>query len=685
MNAAPKLAFGAIAVAVLLVAIVVRSRVLTLQRAPGARERQWPPRRFSGDRGGQPAGKVDLEIAEDRKSVEATITFDDPRRRVGRDARVVIASQNLLGQKRLELTSGTTTDPAPDGYVVPGDRVQAATDLDQVLDVLDASTRARLTVLINEAGRAVSGREEDLSTLLQQLPPTFADIDELLDELVADNRVLATTVRRADRVLASFTPQRKALADALGSVAGLATTVNARRPELRSTLAKAPGTLRTVRAFLGDLEQTTAPLGQAARDVATVAPELESTLDEVRPFTTAAEPALDEAQRIAPQLTALGVRATPVLRRLTPTLDALDQFATSLAPVSQMLRKSTANLFGIVDNWTHAIQGRDNLSHVFRGNANYSTAGITAFLDRLAQAAAPQAAQAQDGRDHSTVAPRPRYAGSTCPAARSPFRRSRCRRRAQEALDGIGRSCADSTAARPLLRRQRPPPIAVKPGRSSSRGRSADEAHHLHASATPRRAPRAGASSCASGESRCSAQSVVWTAVTSYSGVPLRDYDHYVVEVPATGNLIAHDQVRIGGVRVGQVEKTAITPDGKARLALQLERGTRLPADTQVVLRANGLLGARYVQLVPGASSRLLRSGKRAQGRARFAHLRRAGDVGGARPSDPRRAREDDRRCRPGAARQRRRPERRHPRRRNAGRPAARGHPQRARNRPARW
>ena len=100
-----------------------------------------------------------------------------------------------------------------------------------------------------------------------------------------------------------------------------------------------------------------------------------------------------------------------------------------------------------------------------------------------------------------------------------------------------------------------------------------------------------------------------WLAVSAYNGVPGRSYSTVYVEVPQIGNLLQHDQVRIAGVRVGQVQSRSITPDGRTRLALQLEPGVAVPADSTVAIRASGLLGARYVQLVPGSSARMLHSG----------------------------------------------------------------------------
>lgn len=109
---------------------------------------------------------------------------------------------------------------------------------------------------------------------------------------------------------------------------------------------------------------------------------------------------------------------------------------------------------------------------------------------------------------------------------------------------------------------------------------------------------------------------VLYVGLTSYSGVPGRSYMTLYADVPAVGNLIGHDPVRIAGVRVGQVQHLGIGPTGRARVQLQLDSGVDIPADTDIKIRANGLLGARYVQLIPGLSRTLLRSGASLPGAA---------------------------------------------------------------------
>lgn len=104
-------------------------------------------------------------------------------------------------------------------------------------------------------------------------------------------------------------------------------------------------------------------------------------------------------------------------------------------------------------------------------------------------------------------------------------------------------------------------------------------------------------------------------ALKAYDGVPFKGYKELYIEVPEVGNLRDHDQVRIAGRRIGQVQKLSITREGMARAQLQIEPSTEdLPKDTKVSIRAAGLLGARYVEFTPGSSEEKLEDGDTVRG-----------------------------------------------------------------------
>ncbi len=70
--------------------------------------------------------------------------------------------------------------------------------------------------------------------------------------------------------------------------------------------------------------------------------------------------------------------------------------------------------------------------------------------------------------------------------------------------------------------------------------------------------------------------------------------------------------VRIAGVRVGSVTDTRIDPGTfSAELTMKVDSNLRLPEDTSAEVTSEGLLGGRYVSLVPGGSDKVLADGGR--------------------------------------------------------------------------
>jgi phospholipid/cholesterol/gamma-HCH transport system substrate-binding protein len=319
---------------------------------------------------GQDVGTISLGVQNDH--VVVTMKVDRKYGPIGRNATASIASVNLLGQKRIQLTKGSSSEPAPNNYVLPASRVSVSPDLDQVLDVLTPDVRARLSILINEAGQMVTGREADLSQVFEQLPPDLVTGQKLLSAIADNNHTLGDLVQTSDGFVTELANQHTALVHAINVVGQTASTLTSRRQQLSATLANAPGTLNVLDGFLKKLQATTVPLGPAAKDISATAPELQDTLKQVEPFRAAADPVLTQATSDAPELTKLAIGATPTLQRATPVVQSLATFSDALQPISDTLDKSVDNLLATLENWARAIQFRDGLSHVFRGEAAVS-------------------------------------------------------------------------------------------------------------------------------------------------------------------------------------------------------------------------------------------------------------------------------------------------------------------------
>jgi virulence factor Mce-like protein len=99
------------------------------------------------------------------------------------------------------------------------------------------------------------------------------------------------------------------------------------------------------------------------------------------------------------------------------------------------------------------------------------------------------------------------------------------------------------------------------------------------------------------------------------SGLPFQSSYQVFVDVPNADRLNRYADVRIGGIRVGQVQSLGAVPgEGSrkpfSRLELSLSPSVgRLPDDSRVQIRSASVLGATYVDLTPGHSSRKLAAG----------------------------------------------------------------------------
>jgi virulence factor Mce-like protein len=108
----------------------------------------------------------------------------------------------------------------------------------------------------------------------------------------------------------------------------------------------------------------------------------------------------------------------------------------------------------------------------------------------------------------------------------------------------------------------------------------------------------------------------VFLAYNANHGLPFVPTYKLSAEVPNAANLVAGNDVRIAGVRIGTV--TSIDPvqgengDTHARLNLTLDKSLEpLPRDTTVTVRNQSTIGLKYLQINRGQSAQGFQSGAR--------------------------------------------------------------------------
>src|SRR5258706_11823469 len=95
----------------------------------------------------------------------------------------------------------------------------------------------------------------------------------------------------------------------------------------------------------------------------------------------------------------------------------------------------------------------------------------------------------------------------------------------------------------------------------------------------------------------------------AYEGSQMRVEDGYTITGKfgnASGISLGSD-VRIGGIKIGVVSNLAL--DNKtyeAIVSMQIRKGTEIPKDSSAAIVGNGLLGEKYIQIIPGSEDAML-------------------------------------------------------------------------------
>jgi phospholipid/cholesterol/gamma-HCH transport system substrate-binding protein len=101
--------------------------------------------------------------------------------------------------------------------------------------------------------------------------------------------------------------------------------------------------------------------------------------------------------------------------------------------------------------------------------------------------------------------------------------------------------------------------------------------------------------------------------VFAYSHADLKQVQGNTVSAQfvSVGGLEKGSDVRINGIKIGTVANLAIDPQSfNAVVTMTIRPDIKLPADTVASVSTEGLLGGKFVRLVPGRSKEVLADGQ---------------------------------------------------------------------------
>ena len=454
--------------------------------------------------------------------------------------------------------------------------------------------------------------------MISRANPALRETDRVLAILARQNQVLANLARDSDAALAPLAREKKAVSDFIVQANRTGEATAERRADIERGIERLPRFLRELRPLMADLGGFAGQATPVARDLNESGTDVSRLIQALGPFSTASTPSLTslgDAAGDRPPGADPHPAADPGPRRRSPSEGRplskdLDKPHASLDKTGGIERLMDFLFFSMT-----SINGFDGVGHYLRAALGVNlctpyapTPAPGCNANFTATRAIGAAASAQAGHQ------RPRSPSSRGrPATAS---RAACLPRARCSAASSGTSAG--VEGRPRATRADPRGRAGS-GSPAFRVRRADA--RLPAGETASEPGARESSGLAASPVLVGAVTLLVSIVAVFlsynanSGLPFVPTYDLRVQLPNAANLVRGNEVRIGGARVGVIDKIDAVPHGDevnaivdAKLDKDLEP---LPVDSTFIVRPRSALGLKYVELTPGIDKRASRPAPR--------------------------------------------------------------------------
>ncbi|HWU22902.1 MAG TPA: MlaD family protein [Nocardioides sp.] len=292
---------------------------------------------------GVKVGKV-VSVEADGDHAHVVMRLDGAVAPLHRGASVEVGAKSLVEESYLDVTDGTGPVVASGSTLAPG-AGKATTQLSDVLDTLDAPTRASVRRVLRSLGAGTRGTRSAVSDALQGLGDLGDHGRTVFDALAAQSADIKGLTRSSTRVLAALASRRAQLSQMVSDTNLITGATAGQQQDVRRAVRALPGVMTSARGASDDLERLAGSLGPVARNLRSAAAPLTRALNEL-PATSrdlrATMPSLTGTLRAAPatltrvpaftqQVDGLLPPAAAVLAQADPMLGYLQPYGRDIA------------------------------------------------------------------------------------------------------------------------------------------------------------------------------------------------------------------------------------------------------------------------------------------------------------------------------------------------------------------
>lgn len=259
-----------------------------------------------------------------------------------KDAKCEIQPEGLISERFVQCEPGTPDAGAllPVGdqaATVPVTSTSTPVGITDLFNIFRVPVRQRLSVVVTSLGIGLAGRGEDVNAVLRRANPTLALTRQALQTLGEQRKALQDTVVAVDQVAGDLAKRPEAVTTFLDEAAETASTTAEHRDNLEEAIKRLPGLLDEVQPTMSRLNAVADDGTPVLRDLRASTPALSAVVDELVPFSEAAQPALD-------RLGAAAVTGRATVRTARPVVRLLRTFARSAGPAGTSLNALLVNL-----------------------------------------------------------------------------------------------------------------------------------------------------------------------------------------------------------------------------------------------------------------------------------------------------------------------------------------------------
>jgi len=292
-------------------------------------------------------------------------------------------------------------EPGAGQYLLPLGRNQTTVDPDLINNINSLPYAQRFRLIFNELGAGLAGRGEDLEAAIKKANPTLRSVDKLFGQLTEQKDQLAQLAAESQEILEPLTREKEHVVGFLAHSGEAAEASSEHGAELEAALRKFPTFLVEFRETMKNLKVFSDAGTPLLEDLGVAAPSLTSATRTLTPFSEATTVALKSLATAGEASGPVFAEATPVVRK-----------AGKLAKTGVVSTRELAALFGSLEEtkgWQRLTELIYNSTGAFNGFDKYGHYGralvtLTNCLDYVAEPKGTSGCDANFNGENASIA-----------------------------------------------------------------------------------------------------------------------------------------------------------------------------------------------------------------------------------------------------------------------------------------